>query len=85
VRGQRRVEQLWSFFFVSILRTTPIKRQGFLLWSVASAHSSHGNIALSAARFFQMHNFFSHFCEDATDRQDAGESTGGIGLWAAAV
>jgi hypothetical protein len=32
------------------------------------------------------YEFLSDICsEDATDRQDAGESTGGIGLWAAAV
>jgi len=32
------------------------------------------------------YDFLSDICsEDATDRQDAGESTGGIGLWAAAV
>jgi hypothetical protein len=32
------------------------------------------------------YEFLSDICsEDATDRQDAGDSTGGIGLWTAAV
>jgi hypothetical protein len=32
------------------------------------------------------YEFLSDICsEDATDRRDAGDSTGGIGLWAAAV
>jgi hypothetical protein len=74
-----------ELFFCLFPSDNPNQATRFFLWSVASAHSSHGNIALSAARFFHLHNFFSHFCEDATDRQDAGESTGGIGLWAAAV